>query len=76
MKSCEGENRHNYTRSWSGWWPHLLKDIQMECEVISMNRTKVVNWWGYGLEVYLALTEEDYRVVVCYERNLNAVIEG
>lgn len=34
----------------------LDKEIQLELKVVSSNRAKFVNWWEYGMELYLSFS--------------------
>lgn len=28
----------------------LVKEINLKCSVVNLNETRIVYWWGYGLE--------------------------
>lgn len=52
----------------------------MEYAIICTNKTNVVNWRGFGLEVLLSIIKEDFRelpqIIACGEKYPNVVIEG
>lgn len=58
--------------------PDVKPEIKLNYEVVSSNRIKVVNWWGFGLEIFLMIAEEDYRdltqVIVYIHRILSYII--
>lgn len=31
----------------------LVKEIKLQYDVMSSNRAKFVNWWGYGLDIFM-----------------------
>lgn len=41
------------------------KEIRIEHEVMSRNRTEILNCWGYGLEIPLSIAEEDFKELYC-----------
>lgn len=49
----------------------LIKDIKEDYKIISINNAQVIDWWGYGLEVFLSVSEkirkELPQVFVCGE---------
>lgn len=39
----------------------VLKDKKYEKEIMQANKMRVINCWGFGPELFLSLTEEDFR---------------
>lgn len=56
------------------------KVIRLKREIVSSNRTKTWTWWSYGLEIFVTLSEEDYRempyVLLYMNKKLNIVFKG
>lgn len=40
----------------------LVKYIQADFKIMSLNITEVVNWWGYGMELYSHSTSKIIRI--------------
>lgn len=57
----------------------IVMEIKLDYEIVNTNRTKVVNWWGYGVEIFVTIAK-DFRdlpqIIMCVGRSLNVVIEG
>lgn len=52
----------------------ITKEIELKYEIVNSNKTKIINWWGYGLEIFATLSEADYRelpyVIFMYEQKI------
>lgn len=58
----------------------IMKEINLDYEVVNTNRTKAVNLLGLGVEIFVTIAEEDFGEVsnatISRDRSLNFVIEG
>lgn len=47
----------------------FTKEIKLQYEIVGANKTKILNWWGYALEIFANMSETDYRelpyVILC-----------
>lgn len=45
-----------------------------------VNKIRTLNWLGYGLEIFVTMSQEDYRelphMLLCRNKKLNIIIEG
>lgn len=57
----------------------LMKNTESEYEIVHANRTQVLNWWGFGITLFVMIPKEDYRsllqAIEYGEKHLNMVIE-